>query len=140
MTPDQPNAATVIGILDGEDPVVDTLLESLLISAGYGVRSFVGDEPEESLAECVLLLFAPGLSLAHRRDFLGGAGYDSRIPVLELVKSIEGTVGVRAAGDRIPSLRMEELKQEIEAALLSATGMKSFPERSAPPEREESQG
>ncbi len=116
---EQPNAAITIGILGGGDPVVGPLLESLLASAGYGVR-LLGEEPEGSLSECGLLMFAPGLSFARRQAFLlGGAEDDSRVPILELVKSLDG-VEARAVEYQAQSPLLEELKLGIEAALLGA--------------------
>ncbi len=110
------SAAAVIGILGAEDSVVRPLLGSLLRSAGYGVRFFGEDEPDESLAECALLLLAPGLDPARKQAFLPG-GSEGDPPILELVKSLDG-IEVRAVGSRIRPDGLKELRRDIEAALL----------------------
>lgn len=121
MIPEQSNAAVMIGVLGGNDPVVGPLLASLLVTAGYVVRLFGEDEPEESLSECGLLLFAPGVSLARRQTFLGSLGDGPRAPILELVKSLDG-VEARAVEYRNSPPLLEELKRGIEAALFGTTG------------------
>ena len=105
------------------DAIAGHALELLLQSAGYNTRLLVepvADEPGELLDGVRLLLLAPRLSAKYREAFLEGMrGLPAAVktPVLELVTALDAPQNGRG-GCVLWPCRMEELQQEIEAALL----------------------
>jgi hypothetical protein len=106
--------------------VVGRSLEVLLQGAGYSTRIIeepIRDKPHETLEGIQLVLVAPTPSTKSRERFLAGMGGKSgeaAIPVLTLSMILNG--GQPDKTGRVPwPCRLEALKNEIEAALLTAS-------------------
>ena len=106
--------------------MVGRSLEVLLQGAGYSTRIIeepATDKPHETLEGIRLVLVAPTPSTESRERFL--ASMESRsggaiIPVLTLSMVLNG--GQPDTTGRVPwPCRLEDLKNEIEAALLTAS-------------------
>ena len=121
-------------------------LEVLLQGLGYDTRlieeSSAGN-PEDLLEGVQLLLAAPTVSTESRERFLAGVASTPRtatIPVLTLSTALKKEPADQT-GLVLWPCRMEDLKMEIEAALLTAGGAKEptdqgsyvVPERLEPP-------
>jgi hypothetical protein len=104
------------------DAVAGQALELLLQGAGYSTRLLVepvADESGELLDGVRLLLLAPTLSTRYREAFLKSmrsVPATAKTPVLELVATLDAQNG--QGGYVLWPCRIEELHQEIEAALL----------------------
>lgn len=118
-----PTVAMVVVM--GGDAVVGQALALLLKSADYDVR-FLPEEPLSgragSLSEAQLLLLAPGLSAERREAILALVSSEpdtKNTPVLELISNTQRSrLGERHFVMPWPC-RTEDLKQQIEAALLA---------------------
>ena len=106
--------------------MVGRSLEVLLQGAGYGTRIIeepTTDEPQELLEGVRLVLVAPTPSTESRERFLAGMQRRSGgaiIPVLTL--SVVLTTALTDQTGNVPwPCRLEDLKSEIEAALLAAS-------------------
>ena len=122
-----------VAILSG-DAVVSRALEVLLQGLGYHTRlieEFGLGQPDELLEGIHLLLAAPTLSTEYRERFLAGmrsTPATTAIPVLTL-----STVSQKDLPDQTGLVlwpcRMEDLKREIEAALLTAVATEKLASR-----------
>jgi hypothetical protein len=119
-----------IAILGG-DLLVSRVLEAVLQSVGYDARYLNGsftDEPTELLDEEVrLVIFAPRMSTERRKFFLSrvrGTPATVGVPVLELVTASDASENGREelVDPVLWPCFTEELKREIEAALLNGSG------------------
>jgi hypothetical protein len=119
-----------IAILGG-DLLVSRALEVALQGVGYDARFLNGsftDKPAEPLDEEVrLVIFAPRMSTERRKAFLSrvrGTPATARVPVLELVTGSD--VSQNGQGELVGLVlwpcSTEELKREIEVALLNGAG------------------
>jgi hypothetical protein len=106
--------------------VVGRSLEVLLQGAGYGTRIIeepTRDKPHETLEGIRLVLVAPTPSTKSRERFLAdmeGRSGETGIPVLTLSMILDG--GQPDTTGSVPwPCRLEALKSEIEAALLTAS-------------------
>jgi hypothetical protein len=103
--------------------VVGRSLEVLLQGAGYGTRIIevpTTDGPQELLEGIRLVLVAPTPSTESRERFLAGMGSMSTVPVLTLSNVPDRVISDQ--GDRVLwPCRLEDLKSEIEAALIRAS-------------------
>ncbi len=123
----QTHKPLTVAILGG-DPVVGRTLELMLKGAGYDARFLNGsfiDKPAELPEEVRVVILAPGLHPKGREGFLNGmesAPATAKITVLELVRASD-----RARDDHRGSVlwpcRVQDLKQEIEAALPFNSGL-----------------
>ncbi len=122
MSHQSPNTVAILA----RDAVAGQALALLLQSAGYNtlfVVETVVDKLAEALDGARLLLIAPRLSARHREDFLNGmrsVPAIAQIPVLELITVHDGT-RPELEGHVLWPCRMEDLKEKIEAALMSGS-------------------
>jgi hypothetical protein len=106
--------------------VVGRSLEVLLQGAGYGTRIIeepTADKPHELLEGIRLVLVAPTPSTESRERFLTGMGSVSgvaAIPVLTLSMALNKVLPDQTGHVPWPC-RLQDLKSEIEAALLRAS-------------------
>jgi hypothetical protein len=111
--------------------VVGRSLEVLLQGAGYGTRIIkepTADKPHELLEGIQLVVVAPTPTTESRERFLAGMGsVAAAIPVLTL-SMVFNEVPPYQTGSVPWPCRLQDLKTEIEAALLRA----SRPEASGP--------
>jgi hypothetical protein len=117
--------AATVAILGG-DQVVGRALEALLQGLGYDtllIEESGAGEPEELLRDTQLLLAAPTADTDSRERFLAEMRRTpgtAAIPVLTLSTAIRDDLADQPGLVPWPC-RMEDLRTEIEAALLSAT-------------------
>jgi hypothetical protein len=117
-----------IAILGG-DRLTSRSLEVALRSVGYDAQFLNGsftDEPAELLEEVRLIILAPRMSIERRKAFLSrvtGSPAIAGVPVLELVTASNASRNGRGelVGQVSWPCPTEELKHEIEAALLNGT-------------------
>lgn len=116
-----------VAILGG-DPVVGRTLELMLNGAGYDARFLNGafiDRPAELPEAVRVVILAPGLHPKAREGFLNGmksALATAKIAVLELVRASDRALDHRR-GSVLWPCRIQDLKQEIEAALPISSGV-----------------
>lgn len=115
-------------VVIGGDVVVGQALELLLKDVNDSVR-FVPEsllEEQGSLSDAALLLLAPGLSDERQEAVLAAVNGESatkEIPVLELLANTRPSrVGERHFVMQWPC-RPEDLRRQIEAALLAGSGL-----------------
>lgn len=119
-----PNQTPITVAILARDLVAGRALELLLQSAEYNTRFLVETvtyELTETLDGVQLLLLAPTLSAKHREYFLNrmrSRPATAEIPVLELITAPDEAQAEQEALVLWPC-RMEDLKERIEAALLS---------------------
>ena len=107
----------------GGDATVGRALELLLKSADHDVR-FLGESiSSESgvLDRAQLLILAPGLSTEVRKDILalvGSRTEEAKLPVLELLTDYHEEEQAGTRWFLLWPCRMEELRQQVKAALL----------------------
>ncbi len=113
-----------VAILSG-DAVVSRALEVLLQGLGYHTRlieEFDAGKPDELLGGIQVLLAVPTVSPEYRERFLAGMRSSPRtaaIPVLTL-STVAQKDQANQTGLVLWPCRLEDLKREIEAALLAA--------------------
>ena len=117
-------AATLgVVLVFGGDAAVGRALELLLKSADYDVR-FLGESiSSESgvLGRAQLVILAPGLSTEAREDILtllGSRTEEAKLPVLELLTNYHEEEQAGTGWFLLWPCRMEELRQQVKAALL----------------------
>ncbi len=129
-----PKRPTVVAVFAG-DSVLSQALEVWLGTAGYDVRLLEASLTRDltgMLGRVHLVLLGPRLRAELREALLGSMGSTpemAALPVLELTMAGDEARDERVARVLWPC-RMEDLKREIEAALLSGKPeMRTLPER-----------
>ena len=114
---------TTIAIF-GATTVVGHVLELLLQGVGYEVRiveAYTTGHIDELLDDVDLLLLGPYLDPDRREAFLGGMetmAKPTRVPVLEFSSALRKTLPDHETVPVAWPIRIKDLAQEIEAALL----------------------
>jgi hypothetical protein len=122
------NSLTV-AILGG-NPGVGRTLEVMLKGAGYDARYLNGsfiDKPAELPAKVRLVLLTPGLYSKGRERLLNSmmsASVNPKIPILELITASSDGARTDLHNCVLWPCRVEDLKREIEATLLSGSEFK----------------
>lgn len=126
----QYNSTSVTVAIFGGDLLVGRALERALTSVGHNARLFDGSltsELVESLSGVRLVLLAPRITTGRRKALLSGMLLmpgTAGLPVLELVTAFDEARDEREEGVGLVAwpCEIEELKRQIETALLNAAG------------------